>query len=190
MDKIIPKIKIVRLEHHMSQGELAEKLGVSRQTIFAIERGLTDPSVSLACKIAELFHRQVEELFFDAQIDGFFENSFRAPELPPSQVSPAVNISQDDKKITIECAVSGFSANEIDTEIGDDYLIIRGEKTYPNEPQHWIHREFSELTFERSLTLPGRVNPDTARAILKDGKLTIALTKIAPKRTKLTIKTG
>ena len=46
-----------------SQGDLAEKLGVSRQTVNALERGKYDPSLPLAFKIASVFHRRIEDIF-------------------------------------------------------------------------------------------------------------------------------
>lgn len=46
-----------------TQADLAEKLGVSRQTINAIETEKYDPSLPLAFKIAKLFRRAVEEIF-------------------------------------------------------------------------------------------------------------------------------
>ncbi len=53
----------LRDEKGWSQGDLAEKLGVSRQTINALERGKYDPSLPLAFKIARLFKRSIEEIF-------------------------------------------------------------------------------------------------------------------------------
>jgi putative transcriptional regulator len=46
-----------------SQGDLAERLGVSRQTVNAIETGKYDPSLELAFKIAKLFRARIEEVF-------------------------------------------------------------------------------------------------------------------------------
>ena len=46
-----------------TQADLAGKLGVSRQTVNAIETEKYDPSLPLALKIAKLFHRSVEEIF-------------------------------------------------------------------------------------------------------------------------------
>ncbi len=51
----------------MSQMVLAERAGVSRQTIIAIERGAYSPSVELALRIAAVFHVKVEELFYLAE---------------------------------------------------------------------------------------------------------------------------
>lgn len=52
--------------HDMTQQELADRVGVTRQTIISIERGRYNPSVGLALRIAEAFGASVEELF---QID-------------------------------------------------------------------------------------------------------------------------
>jgi putative transcriptional regulator len=48
----------------LSQGGLAEAVGVTRQTINAIERGRYDPSLELALKLAEHFGCRVEDLFW------------------------------------------------------------------------------------------------------------------------------
>jgi putative transcriptional regulator len=47
----------------MSQQELADRVGVSRQTIISIEKGKFQPSVSLALRLARVFHTTVEKLF-------------------------------------------------------------------------------------------------------------------------------
>ena len=61
------RLRVLRAEERMSQAELAEKTGVSRQTINAIENDKYDPSLSLAFKIAKLFGKPVEEIFWDEQ---------------------------------------------------------------------------------------------------------------------------
>lgn len=52
-----------RLNRKLTQEELADKLGVTRQTIIAIEKGNYTPSVLLALKIAKFFNKKVEDLF-------------------------------------------------------------------------------------------------------------------------------
>jgi putative transcriptional regulator len=56
-------IRVERAIHQMTQQELAEKIGVSRQTINAIESNKYIPSTVLALKIARLFQKKVEEIF-------------------------------------------------------------------------------------------------------------------------------
>ncbi len=57
-------IKVQRAIHDMTQADLAEKIGVSRQTINAMEKNKYVPSTVLSLKIAQLFKKPVEELFF------------------------------------------------------------------------------------------------------------------------------
>jgi putative transcriptional regulator len=57
------RIKILRAEHGWSQGELAQRLDVSRQSVNAIETGRYDPSLPLAFRIAELFGLTIDEVF-------------------------------------------------------------------------------------------------------------------------------
>ncbi|WP_424492408.1 helix-turn-helix transcriptional regulator [Salinimicrobium sp. GXAS 041] len=61
------RIKILRAEHDLTQADLAEKLDVSRQTINAIEKGKFDPSLPLAFKMASLFQKPIEEIFYFAE---------------------------------------------------------------------------------------------------------------------------
>ena len=60
------KLRVLRAERDWSQAELAERLGVSRQTINAIETGKYDPSLPLAFKMARLFEMPIEGIFSDA----------------------------------------------------------------------------------------------------------------------------
>jgi putative transcriptional regulator len=59
------RLRELRASKAWSQGELASRLGVSRQTINAIETGKYDPSLPLAFGIARLFGRSIEEIFQD-----------------------------------------------------------------------------------------------------------------------------
>ncbi len=56
-------VRELRAEFSWTQADLAEKLGVSRQTVNAIETEKYDPSLPLAFKIAKLFRKPVEEIF-------------------------------------------------------------------------------------------------------------------------------
>ena len=62
-------LKILRLEQGYSQASLAEKLGVSRQSVNAIETGRFDPSLPLAFAIARLFNLRIEDVF-DPEVEG------------------------------------------------------------------------------------------------------------------------
>lgn len=57
------RLKVLRAERDWSQQDLAERLGVSRQSVNAIEKGRYDPSLPLAFTIAEVFGLTIEEIF-------------------------------------------------------------------------------------------------------------------------------
>ena len=57
------RLKVLRAERNWSQLDLAEHLGVSRQSVNAIETGKYDPSLPLAFRIADLFGLPIEEIF-------------------------------------------------------------------------------------------------------------------------------
>ena len=57
------KIKVFRAMHDLTQEGLANELGVTRQTVLAIEKGKYDPSLELAFRIARYFGVTVEDVF-------------------------------------------------------------------------------------------------------------------------------
>lgn len=57
------KLKEYRARYDMKQGELADRVGVRRETIIRLEKGLYNPSLKLAMDIAKVFNTTVEELF-------------------------------------------------------------------------------------------------------------------------------
>ena len=62
--EIINNIRVLRFQHgEMTQQELADNVGVTRQTIHAIEAAKYAPSLELAFKIADVFGRPLEEVF-------------------------------------------------------------------------------------------------------------------------------
>ncbi len=57
------RLKVLRAERDWSQADVAERAGVSRQTINAIETGKYDPSLPLAFELARIFGQSIEEIF-------------------------------------------------------------------------------------------------------------------------------
>ena len=62
------KIRALRKELELRQEDIANRLGVTRQTIIAIENNKYNPSLELAMKLAKLLNTTVEELFFPDEI--------------------------------------------------------------------------------------------------------------------------
>jgi putative transcriptional regulator len=65
------RLRVLRAEKNWSQVELAQKVGVSRQAIIAIENGKYDPGLPLAFKLARSFGKNLEEVFiWDETVNG------------------------------------------------------------------------------------------------------------------------
>ncbi len=56
-------IRVLRAVKNISQEQLAQELGVTRQTIHAVETGKYNPSLDLAFKMAKFFDKRIEEIF-------------------------------------------------------------------------------------------------------------------------------
>ena len=63
MEKVNNTVNMLRVQKGVTQEDLAKAVGVTRQTVIAIEKGNYTPSVLLAFKIAKYFQKPVEEVF-------------------------------------------------------------------------------------------------------------------------------
>lgn len=63
MEVLNTKIRVLRAEFNLTQEDLADKVGVVRQTIVYLEKGEYMPSLGLAYKIARVFNKSIEEVF-------------------------------------------------------------------------------------------------------------------------------
>jgi putative transcriptional regulator len=61
------RLRELRATRRWSQADLADRLDVSRQTVNAVETGRYDPSLPLAFKIAAVFERRIEDVFFPSE---------------------------------------------------------------------------------------------------------------------------
>jgi len=62
--KLVSKVKELRETLNMPQQELARLADVSRQTIYYLEKGIYNPSITLSFKLSEIFNKKIEEIFY------------------------------------------------------------------------------------------------------------------------------
>ena len=96
---------------------------------------------------------------------------------------PAVDISENDKQITIKAELPGMEPKDVDLQIEGDTLIIRGEKKFEEEEKkdnfHRLERSYG--SFSRTIPLPRPVAQENVKAQFNKGVLTIILEK-APEK--------
>lgn len=214
MNEIKIRIKNLRKDKNLSQAELAEALGVSRQAIIALERGDSLPSLPLFCEMIDFFQTPVDEIleipFLQTQkinnkeggimkkdlvtfpglreisslhdmIDRVFEDQFM-PQAKSDSIIPAINMHEDKNEYVIESHLSGIDENDIQVEIDDDMVTIKGEKKEKEEEKdkNYIRKEISYGSFIRQISIPSQIDTENAQANLKDGVLRIHLPKVEP----------
>lgn len=62
--KLVSRIKELREEQKISQQDLAKSVGVSRQTIYYLERGASNPSLTLSLDISKILNKPIEKIFY------------------------------------------------------------------------------------------------------------------------------
>jgi len=138
---------------------------------------------------------EIDELF-----DDFFNRPFGLMRRPSrgfetlSKFSPSVDVSETDKQINIKAELPGMEADDIDLEVRDEMVLIRGEKKSEREEkdEQFYRLERSYGSFRRSIPLPAEIDVDKAKANFKNGVLSIKLPKVksSQPRRKIDVKSG
>lgn len=105
---------------------------------------------------------------------------------------PPVDIYEDEHKITLKLEVPGMKESDLDIQLENNVLTVKGERKLENEEKeenfHRIERRYG--SFYRSFTIPNTVNPDSVKADYDAGVLRIQLEKRAeakPKQIKVQV---
>lgn len=206
------RLKTLREEKNLTQGELAEQLGISRQSIISVEHGKCLPSLPLALRISKIFEKSFEELFFGNEskkkgdekmnrhlmpwspfrgMDSFFDDDDFTPDAWPRRRGfqfPLVNVRQSDKEVIITADIPGIKEEDVNIEVSEDFVDISGERKEEekHEDEGYFHQEVRYGSFARRVPLPAEIKSDKAEASIKDGLLTIVIPKLEPEKPKVT----
>lgn len=124
-----------------------------------------DPSPgldSLQQEINRLFENPRSSMSY-----GIFDRSF----------SPAVDVVEAEDEFTVFADVPGIPMEKLDLSLADNVLTIKGEKKTAETAGKVFRKETVEGSFQRTLSLPSEIDPDSIEATLKDGVLTIRIAK-------------
>ena len=140
------------------------------------ERGtVSQPFLSL--------QREIDRLF-----DDFTRGFPTLSMMPPSggKLMPATDVTETDKEIEISAELPGLEEKDVQINLSDNVLTIKGEKKAGNERKEKDFRmvERSYGAFERTIELPEGVNPDSIKATIAKGVLTVTVPKPAPAQAK------
>lgn len=120
----------------------------------------------------------------DRVFDNFFRNAMTNIHLPVASVTDMavkINISETDKAYTISADLPGLEKKDVVLTVNDGVLTLSGEKQQEVEEEgktfHRIERHYGR--FNRSLQLPADASADDISATMKNGVLTVIVSKIA-----------
>ena len=200
------RFKNLREEKNLTQEELADQLGISRQSIISVEKGKCLPSLPLALRIAEVFQKNLEDLLNEKggedkmprfitswspfrDIDRFFEDDepLGVPRMRGWQF-PMINVKQSDEEITITADIPGIKEEDLNIEVGDTFVDISGERKeeIQKEDEGYFHQEVRYGSFARRIPLPAEVKTEKAEATVKEGQLRLVIPKLEPEKSKVT----
>lgn len=136
----------------------------------------------------------------DSLFDDFFNRPFGLLRRPSRgfetlrKFTPSIDVSETAKQVNIKAELPGMEADDIDLEVRDEMVLIRGEKKSEREEkdEQFYRLERSYGSFHRSIPLPAEINVDKAKANFKNGVLSIKLPKVKPSqpRRKIDVKSG
>ena len=136
----------------------------------------------------------------DSLFDEFFNQPFGLLRRPSkgfemmSKFSPKVDVSETAKAINIEADLPGMEAEDIELELHNDRITIKGEKKTEKEKKdkQFYRVERSYGSFHRNIPLPNEINMEKAKANFKNGVLSVELPKAksTQSRRKINIKSG
>lgn len=128
------------------------------------------------------------------EFDRLFDDFWRTSGLPTGMYTPSVDIySEDDKHMVVEMQAPGFAEEDIDINVRNGVLEIKGETSSTHEDtdkkRNYLMRE-SRASFARRVVLPEGANPDNIEAELDRGILKIKVPVERPEAKRIAIKTN
>jgi HSP20 family protein len=114
-------------------------------------------------------------------VDKNFQEQDSLEWLSQTEGQLSVDVMENDTEIIVRAAIAGVTADELDIQLSEDTITIRGERDHGCEvtSNETIHaQECHWGSFSRSVILPAHVNPDIVDASLKRGILLIRMKKV------------
>lgn len=122
------------------------------------------------------------------EMNRLFDESFSSFGLPAEfagtpftgEARPKIDMRETDNQLVVEAEIPGVAEDDIDVQVSDNVLTIRGEKRFEKkedkgEEYHYLERAYG--SFARSIPLPYDVDPNSVEAVFKNGVLTLTMPK-------------
>ncbi|GAB6059846.1 Hsp20/alpha crystallin family protein [Desulfonatronum parangueonense] len=120
-----------------------------------------------------------------SMMEPFFMSSM-TPGSSFGNIMPAMDVSETDEAVLVNVELPGIAPEDVDLQVENNYLIVRGEKKSEHEEkkENSVHKECSYGCFSRSIPIPTDIEADKVSAKFKNGVLKITLPKGEKAKTK------
>ena len=112
--------------------------------------------------------------------DHLFDELERVTNHAKDSYPPHNVVKYDDLKYDIELAIAGFSKDDIDIELKDHVLSVKGERQARRDQDQYVHKGISGRKFNKSFRLSEYA--EVSGADMKDGKLTVSIEVVLPEK--------
>lgn len=118
----------------------------------------------------------------DSMFEGFFPGRRGLLRRVEGMRVPSVDVEETDANVIVRAELPGVKKEDLDLEITEDALSIKGETSEEKEKRdaHYYRRERSWGMFQREIPLPAQIKTAEAKATFKDGLLEVTLPKAEP----------
>lgn len=174
------RIRDLRRDRRLTQEELADALGISRQSVNAMEAGRTLPSLPMALQIAQFFAVPLNTVFLadilrDATLLPVVAEDIE--QILAAERHGKANLWETDKAYFAEFLVPGLRQDDLQLDVAADSVSLRATAPRITTDVRILTQEFSSSSFERRIRLPLEVRPEGVRAHLQGGVLRVMLPK-------------
>lgn len=185
----------------ITQEELANAVGVSRQSIISVETGKCVPSVPLALAISHFFQSDLEALFpieltdqvvlddtiQQVDLDALFASPHSRSQSISGATLPLLDVYQTDHSFVVEADVPGMTEDLVSIEIENNVLVLKCERVQntTSETKEYYYREVPFGIFQRVINLPLDLDIEKAQATVKNGFLRLVIPKRVTEKPKV-----
>jgi molecular chaperone IbpA len=124
-----------------------------------------------------LFHQTLGFENFIRDVEKILDSEIKPSTFPPHNI-----IKADDNKYVVELAVAGFTKEEIDIQVQEGNLTIKGEKKEGTPDNQYLHRGIGTRSFTKVITIADTI--EVKGAEIKDGILRVGLENVIPEHKK------
>jgi len=179
--------KTFRQSNQLTQGEMAKRLGISRQALYALEKGSSKPSLDLIAKMEALFDASWRDFFPEMSQKHPWQKikPLKEPGLLNEKKESKINNFEDKGGYySLEVYFPNIKKEDVELEIGKGQLIIRVQKVEEETRQEdkiSFYYQIASSSMQRTFALPEEINQEKTEAKFENDVLKMKLYKLNPK---------